>query len=783
MKFKKILGLALSAAMAVSAVVPWTGVTALAADYPETDKELNVYMNPNNYGKGGYFVHEVDQVGDPCTGSEGYFYEDEMYTEPEHHYVVTEYTSNPGELVYVRCDKYQEWGGPEEPEQTQCNGHNYKYIVCDDDNQGHEEISNPQGKIYCDGECNKTTSFKDAEGNTFTPLETVTGKKGGTYTFGCEKHSDTNSVTWQGNTVYFHYVADEGGSTETPPKEDEIKNLLRGKLKLAVTCENNHDSAIYGAVINDISVGDITFVEENHYTAIVTYTDKWSNLIGNYKEEHGLEAPDFVLGEQTGPETVTIHVNKVDGEWVLKEESVTFHVNFECTKNGSTEPETYTIKYEVVGDIRPDVTIPADVEGVAGTEIHLQYPNYVPGYTFQGWYTDEACTVTAKDPYTIIGDATLYCKWTKNDDSGEGGEGEADSYIMRFVDTEGNQLNVSDIRFDIPQGDELTDGALNFIRSQATIPAGYTFVEYDKKDLKDHNVVYAVYEKDVDAVIYQYSVSTYVDGKLISTTGMKKQTASTLDVSIPKGVNNAPFFRMNVNGKPNQDAVAGGSVTVVLDEAEPMMIGLYYETGEKPIYPDEWRYTVHYVDEATGTEIAASETGSGAELPNHQLTVSIKDISDYTFVRVMMNDQQILPDASNAYIATLTDADYMNDVYVFYNRNADSGDGGNTGGGDGGFHPVNPGRPSLPDPEPIVDPETPLAPGVDEGNPSNPGAEDAIPGGPSVEEDMPEEETPLSDGSNAVKAPPETGRKLAGSLALLAGAAVVAAVTLKKRED
>ena len=51
MKFKKILGLALSAAMAVSAVVPWTGVTALAADYPETDKELNVYMNHKSANK------------------------------------------------------------------------------------------------------------------------------------------------------------------------------------------------------------------------------------------------------------------------------------------------------------------------------------------------------------------------------------------------------------------------------------------------------------------------------------------------------------------------------------------------------------------------------------------------------------------------------------------------------------------------------------------------------------------------------------------------------------
>ena len=36
------------------------------------------------------------------------------------------------------------------------------------------------------------------------------------------------------------------------------------------------------------------------------------------------------------------------------------------------------------------------------------------GYTFDGWYTDEACTTKWNDGDALTGSMTLYGKWTKN---------------------------------------------------------------------------------------------------------------------------------------------------------------------------------------------------------------------------------------------------------------------------------------------------------------------------------------------------------------------------------
>lgn len=53
MKFKKILGLALSAAMAVSAVVPWTGVTAFAAEEGTDTAGSDAGISTNSIGPVG----------------------------------------------------------------------------------------------------------------------------------------------------------------------------------------------------------------------------------------------------------------------------------------------------------------------------------------------------------------------------------------------------------------------------------------------------------------------------------------------------------------------------------------------------------------------------------------------------------------------------------------------------------------------------------------------------------------------------------------------------------
>ena len=84
--------------------------------------------------------------------------------------------------------------------------------------------------------------------------------------------------------------------------------------------------------------------------------------------------------------------------------------------------------------------------------------------------------------------------------------------------------------------------------------------------------------------------------------------------------------------------------------------------------------------------------------------------------------------------------------------------------------------------EVIDENETPLSPGTDEDTGAE--TEEAVlvasPDGGSVEgndEEIGEEDVPLVDGA------PQTGRTAAGSLALLAGAAAVAVITLKKRDE
>lgn len=79
---------------------------------------------------------------------------------------------------------------------------------------------------------------------------------------------------------------------------------------------------------------------------------------------------------------------------------------------GSTEPTTYTIKYDLKGVAASNA--PADAT-VNGAKIVLPDTNpTADGYNFIGWYTDEACTTVAIADATataVNGIITLYAKW------------------------------------------------------------------------------------------------------------------------------------------------------------------------------------------------------------------------------------------------------------------------------------------------------------------------------------------------------------------------------------
>ena len=73
------------------------------------------------------------------------------------------------------------------------------------------------------------------------------------------------------------------------------------------------------------------------------------------------------------------------------------------------------VNYEYVGDKPANAVLPDADEGLeVGSSYTAQVQNPVDGWTFAGWYTDEACTTQWVDGTPLTGSMTLYGKWTKN---------------------------------------------------------------------------------------------------------------------------------------------------------------------------------------------------------------------------------------------------------------------------------------------------------------------------------------------------------------------------------
>ena len=73
------------------------------------------------------------------------------------------------------------------------------------------------------------------------------------------------------------------------------------------------------------------------------------------------------------------------------------------------------VDYAYVGDAPSDAVLPSpDVDLEFGSAYTAKAQAAVVGWTFDGWYTDEACTVKWADGAELPGSMTLYGKWTKN---------------------------------------------------------------------------------------------------------------------------------------------------------------------------------------------------------------------------------------------------------------------------------------------------------------------------------------------------------------------------------
>ena len=167
-----------------------------------------------------------------------------------------------------------------------------------------------------------------------------------------------------------------------------IYNIGTMKLGSSVVIYNNHAATagddIYGTRVTKFgSVGTDWVLDDCNHTIDGWYVDGKDSRWSAHKE------PKFTALAQPGT---------YEGEVAFK------------AAHGLVK-----VDYQYVGDAPENAELPGEEEGLeVGSSYTAQVQNPVDGYTFDGWYTDEACTTKWVDGDELSGSMTLYGKWTKN---------------------------------------------------------------------------------------------------------------------------------------------------------------------------------------------------------------------------------------------------------------------------------------------------------------------------------------------------------------------------------
>lgn len=91
------------------------------------------------------------------------------------------------------------------------------------------------------------------------------------------------------------------------------------------------------------------------------------------------------------------------------------HVKYEGEVAFKAAHGLVSVTYQYVGDAPSNAKLPDGDENLeVGSAYTAKTQNSVDGYTFDGWYTDEACTTKWVDGDELSGSMTLYGKWNKN---------------------------------------------------------------------------------------------------------------------------------------------------------------------------------------------------------------------------------------------------------------------------------------------------------------------------------------------------------------------------------
>ncbi len=683
MKLKKILGLTLSAALAVSAVVPWTGMTVFAVDEQQgtndlqpriiVDKDLTInYYDENNcLVKTENDVLKWDELLSDWVEEN---IEDQNFTDRfgnEYEYLDCDYDYLDGQLMHYTVSVYG------------------KKIIQEDDIHYANEI-----RLYIGDNLKQY----------------INENMGKISVAHLEYDSEYTRMTWAGK--YYVNADITGGQTSIP---------------------DGFDSDTYQDFYAGVTFLDWDISEDEHiYFSLdeleVSYDWNTKYLVGNWGELWNTAIITVDLKDAPVAETKIITIQHVD-------------------ENQNAFPNIKNDQVEVDAD--------TDMQKWADENIK-DYIKDIEGYEYDTAITFGERIIVKYKPTTVSPPV----------------EGKYPYDVKHIVDSavkDSENYKTNDLDVTVSANDYAGYKVKEVRYDGQVIPANADGTYSVLLVNPNYNVIEIYYEEAVEEGRYPYDVKHIVDGAVKDSENYK-----TNDLDVTVSANDYAGYKVKEVRYDGQviPANANGTYSVLLVNPNYNVIEIYYEEVEDT---DVWNYTVKHIKDnyAVSTETLTDDNGI--------VTINPMTFEGYEVDRVLFRGEEIPAEANGTYKIALANMEY-NLIEVYYAEKVEPTDPDD----DDDDTPNYPYIPSNPGTEDIDDDETPLAPGSgevidDDTTPLAPSVPDAIPGSP--EDGNPAGETIEDDDVAKTDAPPQTGRKVAGSLALLAGAAVVAAVTLKKREN
>lgn len=182
-----------------------------------------------------------------------------------------------------------------------------------------------------------------------------------------------------------------------------------------LTIMGNHETGNGGGVYN-YATGTLTLPSDARIYN--NHADKSADdICSKGAISFGATGADWVLGD-CDHAIDGWYDDVADARWsahgATKHVVLTEHGTFEAPVALKAAHGLVNVDYKFVGDAPEGAKAPEADTGLELGAYTAKAQQPVDGYTFDGWYTDEACTTKWNDGDALTGSMTLYGKWTKN---------------------------------------------------------------------------------------------------------------------------------------------------------------------------------------------------------------------------------------------------------------------------------------------------------------------------------------------------------------------------------